>query len=130
MDIAIKKKELIYSAPTSCITLAFTSIILVVKISSLAISPILSLLVYRTVSPSPPIYEIIISKTYLIIDDLYIRYVSLKYVKSIKPISHIIRPTIILFIITIKDLYEKFHNKAIKWIFKSSIMRIAKDSIN
>ena len=51
------------------------------------------------------IYEIIISKVYFIIADLYIRYALLnksRYNANFK---------IVLFILTIQDLYEKFYNK-------------------
>lgn len=79
-----------------------------------SISPISPLLVYRTISPPPPIYEIATPKTYLTINDLYIRYVPLKYVKP----SHFmvtrlittryIHSTIILSIMTIHNLYRMF----------------------
>ena len=52
---------------------------------------------YRSVSPAPPVY----SKPYITIDDLYIRYAPLKSTKT--------RPTVLLPVMTITDLYTKFH---------------------
>lgn len=140
-DIAIKKKEIkfIYTSIylTSIIITSIVktslSIILILFILIKIASPISPLLLYRVVSFSLLIYEITISKTYLITDDLYIKYAPLKYVKSIKSISYITRTTIILPIIIIHDLYKRFEKLIIfiiKWIPKSLVKRIINRSIN
>ena len=61
--------------------------------------------IYRAISFSSPIYELY-KKLYLTVIDLYIRFVSLS--KSSFTITRII---IMLFIIFMQNLYEKFYNK-------------------
>ena len=86
-----------------------------------------SLSIYRIVSSPPPIYETA-PKTYLTMTDLYMRYVSLKSVKS-SWIRLVTRFRIVFFIITIKNLYKKFYDKEreklvtfiFKWTLKSLI---------
>ena len=68
---------------------------------------LLSLSKYRAASPSLFIYETIL-KNYLIVTDLYMRYTSLKSVKSSRSVT---TRFIIISILIIKDLYEKFHEK-------------------
>ena len=75
-----------------------------------------SLLIYRFVSPLSFIYELY-KKLYFTIVNLYMRYVSLSIFQAHNKITHII---IILFIIFMQDLYEKFHNKKKSIIFTSN----------
>ena len=70
--------------------------IIVVKLFLLLIS----LLIYRAVSPSLFTYETLI-KLYLIVADLYIRYASLKFIKFVHFRFTIRRIMIVLFIIFI-----------------------------
>ena len=58
---------------------------------------------YRSVSPPPPTYEPY-KKPYLTVADLYMRYASLS-----KPT--VTRTMIVLSVIFMQDLYEKFHGK-------------------
>ena len=76
---------------------------------SITISSITPLSTYRTVSPPSPTYETI-SKTYLTVTNLYIRYIPLKSIKFswIRPVT---RFRTVFSIITIKNLYKKFHDK-------------------
>lgn len=63
--------------------IAYYTFTFIIKISYiiLATSPILSLSIYRAILFSSFIYKIAILKAYLTIADLYIKYVSLEYVK-------------------------------------------------
>ena len=67
-------------------------------------------------SPSPPIYEPY-KKPYFTIADLYIRYAPLSKFQIRNKVTRIIT---ILFIISMQNLYEKFHNKEKLIIFTSN----------
>ena len=65
-----------------------------------------SLPTYRSISPSPPAYT---SRSYLTIDDLYMRYAPLKHTRYARQPArqHVtVSPTL-----TVHDLYERFHGK-------------------
>ena len=64
---------------------------------------------YRAISPPSPIYQA--TKLYLTIADLYMRYAPLKSINSMHFRPTITRPTMILSIISMQNLYEKFHDK-------------------
>ena len=88
----------------------------------------ISLLTYRAMSPSSLIYETVI-KFYLIIVDLYMHYASFKFIKSTYFKFTITRFMIIMLsIIFMQDLYEKFYNKKKLIILTSS--KIFNFSIN
>ncbi len=68
---------------------------------------------YRSTTP-PPVYQSSTPKNYLTVADLYMRYAPLKSAKSswIRPV--VTRSRTVLPILTVKDLYEKFHVKSKK----------------
>ena len=112
--IAISSSVIKSKAPHNFSLSALTS---AESVSSISIILLFSPLPkYRAVSPSLPIYETtaVTLKNHLIVADLYMRYASLKLVKSIKFswIRSVATGFItVLSILTVKDLYKKFHEK-------------------
>ena len=76
-----------------------------------------SLLIYRFVSPSLSTYESY-KKSYLTVVDLYMRYVSLSKLQTRNKVIR--RITIVLPIMFMQDLYEKFYDKEKLVIFTSN----------
>ena len=70
-------------------------------------TPISPLPEYRAISPSPPTYK---PRTYLTVDDLYMRYAPLKSIKR----STRTRPVTVLPTLTVKDLYKRFEKRTEK----------------
>lgn len=121
INIDIKKGEITYNIFTFVIKITSIIAILITKTFLLTALFILLLsLLYRIISPLLSIYETAILKIYFIINDLYIKYAPLKYVKLLYfiiiffTITRYIRFMVIFFIIIIKNLYKRFYKKLVK----------------
>ncbi|CAD6593570.1 MAG: hypothetical protein ASARMPRED_007681, partial [Alectoria sarmentosa] len=64
---------------------------------------------YRAISSPPPIYQA--TKPYLTVADLYMRYAPLKSIESAHSRPTTTLPTVILPIMSMRDLYKMFHDK-------------------
>ena len=112
-DTAIKKGEITHLAATSA---SAKKSIASHKSSLSALAPVetsTSLSAYRFVSSSSLIYEPY-KKPYLIVADLYMRYAPLSRPRRIT------NSVTVLFIMSMQDLYEKFHDKEKRVIPASS----------
>ena len=130
-DIAIKKEEIKYlthiiithASAAKSISFHKSSLSALISVESISlkatkaakfslsvISSTTSSSTYRAVSPPSLTYEIV-SKFYLTIADLYMRYAPLKSIKSTHFRFTITRIMIVLPIMFMQNLYEKFYNK-------------------